>query len=150
MEDYIGKFNRICDDLSAIGKSVDEEAQVYWMLQGLGERYKAFIASMIRPSTLSYERDDSLIQTNDAHEEKRGEIGTHAQFQEVSIDNMPLNEQPVPNQLDNPNQGEHQTATTENMEQNQVHRNEDSTMPVNEQSVHNQLENLEQYQANME
>ncbi|XP_031483797.1 disease resistance protein RUN1-like [Nymphaea colorata] len=150
MEEYIGKFKRICDNLSAIGKTVDEGAQVYWLLQGLGEGCEAFIAAMIHPPTPPYEEedieqpaseDDSLMRRNYTHEEQRGEergeIGTHSQLLEVSIDKMMINEQSVHNQL-------------ENLEQDQVHRNKDSTMLADLQPVHNQLENLEQDQGEHE
>uniref|UniRef100_A0A5K0Z4E1 Retrovirus-related Pol polyprotein from transposon TNT 1-94-like beta-barrel domain-containing protein n=1 Tax=Nymphaea colorata TaxID=210225 RepID=A0A5K0Z4E1_9MAGN len=65
VDEYINNSKAVCDDLAAIGKPVDDGARVYWLLQGLGDGYEAFVAAMIRPPAPSYEEVVSLLQSFD-------------------------------------------------------------------------------------
>lgn len=45
--EYARSFRSLCDQLSAIGKPVDDTDKVHWFLRGLGLDFKIFSTSML-------------------------------------------------------------------------------------------------------
>ena len=45
--EYARSFRSLCDQLSAIGKPIDDTDKVHWFLRGLGSDFKIFSTSML-------------------------------------------------------------------------------------------------------
>ncbi|KAF3772532.1 hypothetical protein EJ110_NYTH57686, partial [Nymphaea thermarum] len=54
ISDYICGFKKICDELAAIGKPIEDHSKVFWLLSGLGQEYESFTTTMMKPPTPSY------------------------------------------------------------------------------------------------
>ena len=52
--EYVRAFKAICDDLSTIGKPLDDRRKVFDLLKGLGLGYESFCTSMLKPPIPSY------------------------------------------------------------------------------------------------
>ncbi|KAF6168304.1 hypothetical protein GIB67_018144 [Kingdonia uniflora] len=66
MRDYVRNFKQICDDLTAIGKSVDDRQKVSDLLKGLGSAYDLFVMTMHKPPVPSYSELIPLPLSHDA------------------------------------------------------------------------------------
>ena len=49
IHEYVRAFKAISDDLSAIGKPLDDRRKVFYLLKGLGPGYESFCTSMLKP-----------------------------------------------------------------------------------------------------
>lgn len=49
INDYIIGFKEICDELDAIGKSMEDQQKVFGLLKGLGKGYRSFVTSIMKP-----------------------------------------------------------------------------------------------------
>lgn len=49
---YARSFRSLCDQLSVIGKLVDDTDKVHWFLHGLGSDYKFFSTSILSPLSM--------------------------------------------------------------------------------------------------
>lgn len=65
INDYIRGFKEICDELDAIGKSMEDQQKVFGLLKGLGKGYRSFVTSMMKPPIPSY---NDVIQLLQSHE----------------------------------------------------------------------------------
>ncbi|KAK2981980.1 hypothetical protein RJ640_007572 [Escallonia rubra] len=66
INEYIGKFKSICDNLTAIGKTVPDKNKVFWLLHGLGHGYENFVTTMLKPPVPSYNDIVPLLQSHEA------------------------------------------------------------------------------------
>lgn len=48
INEYPREFKKVCDELNAIGKPMDDKAKVFHLLTGLGPEYKMFRTTMLR------------------------------------------------------------------------------------------------------
>uniref|UniRef100_A0A5K0WJW0 Retrotransposon Copia-like N-terminal domain-containing protein n=1 Tax=Nymphaea colorata TaxID=210225 RepID=A0A5K0WJW0_9MAGN len=65
ISDYIQIFKSTCDELQAIGKSVNDHTKVFLLLNGLGSKYESFITSMLKPPISSYKEVVPLLQSHE-------------------------------------------------------------------------------------
>jgi hypothetical protein len=65
MTEYVREFKLICDDLAAIGKPIESQKKVFWLLNGLGSEYKAFVTTMLKPPTPTYTEIIPLLQSHE-------------------------------------------------------------------------------------
>ncbi|KAF3785122.1 hypothetical protein EJ110_NYTH29107 [Nymphaea thermarum] len=90
---YLREFKAICDELAAIGKPISDQYKVFWLLNGLGSGYEAFVTSMLtRPPTMQYTEVVALLQAHETmhtlHAEEAG-INHHSAFiEEIEAENQ--------------------------------------------------------------
>ncbi|KAK2966111.1 hypothetical protein RJ640_001525 [Escallonia rubra] len=77
INEYIGKFKSICDNLAAIGKTVRDKNKVIWLLQGLGHGYENFATTMLKRHVPSYNDIVPILQSYEAcnHTHKAAQFG---------------------------------------------------------------------------
>jgi hypothetical protein len=65
MTEYIRDFKLNCDDLAAIGKPIVSQKKTFWLLNGLGKEYKAFVTTMLKPPTPTYTEIIPILQSHE-------------------------------------------------------------------------------------
>ncbi|KAF3776976.1 hypothetical protein EJ110_NYTH39792 [Nymphaea thermarum] len=65
---------KICDELAAIGKPIEDHSKVFWLLSGLGQEYESFTTTMMKPPTPSYIDVVALLQSHETMRRKEAII----------------------------------------------------------------------------
>ncbi|KAJ0010839.1 hypothetical protein Pint_33457 [Pistacia integerrima] len=64
LNDYLRKFEGVCDSLSSIGFPLDDKTKVFSLLNGLGARYEPFTTSMQKPPMPNYAEKNNFKSNN--------------------------------------------------------------------------------------
>ncbi|KAG5226662.1 Retrovirus-related polyprotein from transposon [Salix suchowensis] len=73
--EHIRTFKGICDNLSAIGKTIPDQEKVFCLLTSLGPHYETFTTTMLKPPRPSYTELISQLQSLD---QRRNWFSNHA------------------------------------------------------------------------
>ena len=65
MDDYLRHFKYVIDNLSAIGKPINDRTKVFCLLCGLGPQYESFTSAMLKPPVPSYKEIVPLLQCHE-------------------------------------------------------------------------------------
>nr|CAD1839536.1 unnamed protein product [Ananas comosus var. bracteatus] len=63
--DYFRHFKSVCDELTAIGKLVDDKTKVFSLLNGLGSKYESFTTTMLKPPIPTFTKIIPLLQSHE-------------------------------------------------------------------------------------